>query len=200
MDCLCRYGLTASMPSVRKCPVTKEQLKALVDPIMAVRSTPEHDSNGTLPVGDVYCCIDAGRNRRNMFQGLLRGRNRHHPTKAHEGKTLFKDVIIAKSAESLLARTKRPRGHAQLKLTENMLLCFNGGSTIEYRDLKSYKGGNKANMVGKVAMPQWKELIHEATAFSLLFWGQRLRKVGGPGKPDEDEDDEDDDDVDVGCA
>ncbi len=79
-----------------------------------------------------------------------------------------------------------------------MVIGFNGATSIEYRDLLSYKGGNKANMLGPMVMPLWKELIHAETWSRVAFWGNRLRRVGGRGDPG-DEDDSDDAE-DVGCA
>ena len=82
------YAIADSRPQWRRAPVDRSLYKKLIGACKKVRAT----SDGSLPVGDIYCIIDGGRGSPNMFLRDIEAGSTTLPIKS--GKTIKQDCMI----------------------------------------------------------------------------------------------------------
>ena len=149
------YGEARHRPDIRKPPIPRASITKLVNAVKTVGAKDhagDDEAQSLLRPGDVWCVIDAGKNRDKMFFRMLRPNAKGHPTRSVEGKTIKCKTLLHKSEKSVMNRQKRTKG-GRIHLTESMLEYFNGQTNMAIRERKHFGGSTRSDVLGPVAMP-----------------------------------------------
>lgn len=200
------YGEAKHRPDIRKPPLPRGALAKLVNAVQRCRwkgAEERHEAAATLAIGDVWCFIDAGKNRDTMVSKLMRPAGKDHPKKHADGKTVKNKTLLYKSEKSVMMqrRFNKKSSTTKLQLTESMLEFYNGQTVMQNRNRKHYEGTTRSDVMGPLEVPGCDQVPQVTYAFKQQFWQGRLIAVGGKateadeGENNNDEEEEDEDDL-----
>ena len=182
------YGESSSRPWARKCPVNRAiPLKFVQSTLLARTGDSEADA---ISQGDIFCCIDAGLERRRAFLRPF--------GKAAAKKKAVRKIIMHFAEKPFIARKKRVKG--ALRLTQTIYMVANPSTEIQFKEYRSFQGSNQCDLLGPVHLDDPASLPCMHKKDKTAYWGKRKVLAGGPCLDDSDGDigckDEDEDDVD----
>jgi hypothetical protein len=197
VDCN-NFGETDVSPDKRVTPVGKDKIDYAIRPIIHARQgteTPEY-----LQAGDIYLCIDGGRDRRRQFMKPFKLIG-HDKNRKNRNRTINRTTTMHISESSWRLRRKRHRGQA--KLTQQIHMVANSATlaNIKHCNFEYITGSTRSNVMGPVSLTPLADVPTLAASKKKDFYGKHYILAGGKDDFDDDcnEDDDvnDDDDEDV---
>ncbi len=186
------YGETDSRPDRRTCPIHKDKLDILLRAIVAARHGT--DTPDELHIGDLYCCINAGKDRKRLFTKPLQNPNMK---KGKDPNRFFtRSITLHVTEQSWRARRKRTRGQALL--TQGIYLSANMQTFIRMQpcDYPTIGGSNQSDIYGPIELDPLVDLPKMTLEQKKQFYGKRFVLAGGAVPTDDLDDDNDDDLID----
>lgn len=169
------FGETDSRPDRRSCPIAKDKIENLLRAIVSARYGREDPPQ--LTVGEFYCCISGGRDRKRTWTKPLQNANMK---KGRDPNRLFTRVITIHMKESAL-RVRRHRQRGQVKLTQQSYMCGNRESftQLTQREYPIHGGSIATDLLGPVIMDPLSAIPKMTQADKKLFWAKRFVLAGG---------------------
>ena len=167
------YGETDAQPQLRVCPIPNNVFKTWARAVLQARCG--SDEPAFLKPGDIFTCINGGKDRKRAFMGPLKcqklGRDKD--------RTFSRSMMLFVSEPSYKARRGRIQGHS--KLTQSIYMCMN------FRTLKNlpqaqypiHGGSNKCDVFGPVTLDAASELPRMTGPDKLAYLGKRRVLAGG---------------------
>ena len=165
------YGEATSRPSQRKCPLPSSVLKKLFGALYLARYdslTPD-----ALPKGDIFCFVDAGKDRKRQFQKVINKTTSTDKAVKNRLRTL---VLHASESSMKLNKPKR----RILSLTQQMHMIHSGQTEFRRKEYKVFMGSNSTDLFGPMEMPKYVDLPKLSQKDKRAWWGkERMLEVGG---------------------
>ena len=190
------WGETDSRPDLRACPIHADKMGNSFK--SAAQARYQGADPDRLMVGDIFCLIDGGKDRKRHFLKAFSGLS---PGKVGKGKdpnkTVIKTIMLHVSEDSWRARRKKS-GARTAKLTQTMYLVANVKTfqNMPQRAFKDYKGTNKGDVIGPIELDDVIDIPHMTVADKRAYYGHRYVLAGGKIPADDEDDDENDDEDD----
>ena len=188
------YGETDHQPQVRVCPVAPKRIQDLARSVLKARCG--SDTPDALKLGDLWCLINGGKDRKRAFTKPLSvvaksGRDKD--------RTFTRTIQVILDEQSVRDRRKRTQGH--VKVTQQMYMSarystFIGIPSADYASFKNMS--TRADVIGPVRLDPLEKLPQMTPAEKKVYLGQRLVLAGG--KIDDVMSDDDDDDEEMTMA
>ena len=177
------YGETDSQPALRKCPMGKNVFDKLLKGVLEGRcGSAEPDK---LQNGDIFMCVDAGKDRRRIFaKPLSVPRCGKDPDRSSSRR-----IMLHCTEASVRARRGRPRG--SVKLTQTVHMIMNVKTHIPNRDYANFPGSNACDVFGPVQLDPPSSIPSVPKADKVQWLGKRRILAGGKADESDDEDPED---------
>ena len=119
------YGETDSKPHLRVVPINRSSFDKLLKGVLQGR---QHTSNPeSMAVGDIYMCMDAGKERRRLFTNPLKV-----PTKGQQdpNRNVYSKIMLHCTEDSVRKRRGIRRG--AVKLTQGIHILRNYSTTVVF--------------------------------------------------------------------
>ncbi len=148
-----------------------------------------------LTYGDIYTCINGGKDRKRVFSKPLKNPNMK---KGHDrNRTLTRNMMVHVTESSWRARRKRTNGHA--KLTQTIYFLGNAATfaNIPHRPFTTITGSTRSDVCGPINLDSLIDLPTMPAARKKDYYGKRFILAGGrvtDGTDDDDDDDSEDGD------
>lgn len=169
------YGESSSRPDVRKVPVPRQKFERFIKSALEARAGDQEPQH--LAKGDIFACIDAGKERRSHFLkpfgSMLKNKSKDAPNRSSVRK-----IVLHFNEEAFQARRRRTRG--QVRLTQCIHVVSNVKTDIPHRFYKTHDNSNQCDLLGPVKMDALADLptMHQTYKNSLL--GQAEGSCGRP--------------------
>ena len=178
------YGEPTAQPQHRRPPIPRKTFSKFIGAVLEARSgIPDPP---VLQAGDIYACIDGGKERRRLFTKPFGA-----ALKGDKGnKTVSRKIVMHFSEESYVARRKTRRG--TIRLTQNIHVVYSAKSDLPHKKYNVHSAGsNHCDLLGPVVLDTPESLPKMIKKDKNAYWGKRKIAVGGPGDEDSDPDNND---------
>ena len=182
------YGETDAQPKRRSCPIGGPVFKAWHRAVLEARTGKDEPAH--LQLGDIFVCIDGGKDRKRVFTRPLLGTKKGKDI----NRTFIRSIVLHATEASHKTRRERMQGHT--KLTQGIQMAMNHGTlkTINACEYPHHKGSNKCDVFGPVDLDAFASLPTLTPADKKLYLGKRLVLAGGKCESESEEDEGDGDD------
>ena len=180
------FGITDVQESFRACPMSGKLFQKWLQAVLMARCGSAEPS--TLLEGDIFFCIDGGKDRKRVFTNPLLSKvaGKNDPLRM-----TVRSFTVFTTESSWRARRKHSQGMASLAQHVHVAATRKTMLSIPNRKMQTYTGSTRSDVIGPVELNAPDDLPQLTKDEKREYYGEGVRRILCGGKLADDDDDQD---------